>query len=297
MTETTTPNDDGYVALFDGASLAGWRSVPRIYGTEYPGGPSILERFDSMGLVQPVEPEKYPARWFVQDGVLVGEQDSPGCGYGGYLVSEQAFGDFELVLEMRPDWPADTGVMIRRRPDTWEGFQVLVDHRPSGGIGGFFGNGLASFSAVPFAVDVVRDANGRPVALKEDDPATSMQPVTKEKRERLSYAADVDDFLRVWHWDDWNELRVRCVGPLPVITTWVNGVRIAELDAATVDSPNYDSDAVLGALGERGHIAFEVHDNDAIFGDARWGKGAQCRWRNIRIKSLDKVAAADGSQS
>ena len=89
-----------------------------------------------------MEPEKHPAHWFVEDGVLVGEQDAPGSGYGGYLVSDQAFGDFELVLEMRPDWPADTGVMIRRRRDSWEGFQVLVDHRPSGGIGGFFGNGL-----------------------------------------------------------------------------------------------------------------------------------------------------------
>ena len=36
---------------------------------------------------------------------------------------------------MNPDWPADTGVMIRRRPDSWAGFQVLVDHRKSGSIG------------------------------------------------------------------------------------------------------------------------------------------------------------------
>ena len=39
-------------------------------------------------------------------------------------------------------------------------------------------------------------------------------------------------------------------------------------------------------LGERGHIALEVHDNDSMFGEARWGKGAQCRWRNIRIKEV-----------
>ena len=41
-------------------------------------------------------------------------------------------------------------------------------------------------------------------------------------------------------------------------------------------------------LGDRGHIALEVHDNDAMFGEARWGKGAQCRWRNIRIKDLTR---------
>lgn len=27
-------------------------------------------------------------------------------------------------------------------------------------------------------------------------------------------------------------------------------------------------------------------DYDAHFGEARWGGGAQCRWRNIRIKDL-----------
>lgn len=195
--EAEAPDGGGYFPLFDGVSLSGWRTVPRVYGTEYPGGPSILELFDRRGLARPVEPEKHAAHWFVEDGVLVGEQDSPGSGYGGYLVSEQAFGD-------------------------------------------------------------------------------------------------VEDFLTVWRWDDWNdwnELRIRCVGTLPVITTWVNGLKVAELDTASLDSPNYDPDAVLGVLGERGHIALEVHDNDAMFGEARWGKGAQCGWRNIRIKDLTKEEA------
>ena len=113
-----------------------------------------------------------------------------------------------------------------------------------------------------------------------------MEPVTEEKRDRLKHAADVEDFLNVWRWNGWNELRIRCVGALPVITTWVNGLKIAELDTATLDSPNYNPADVLGVLGERGHIALEVHDNDSMFGEARWGTGAQCRWRNIRIKEL-----------
>jgi hypothetical protein len=29
-----------------------------------------------------------------------------------------------------------------------------------------------------------------------------------------------------------------------------------------------------------------AHWFDAMFGETRWGKGAQCRWRNIRIKEL-----------
>ncbi len=292
MPGSTAPDDEAFVPLFDGVSLAGWHTAPRIYGSVYPGGPSVLEHFDNLGLQRPVEPEKHPARWKVKDGVLIGEQDAPGSGYGGYLVSDQAFGDFELKLEMRPDWPADTGVMLRRQRDSWEGFQVLVDHRPSGGIGGFFGNGLASFSAVPFAIDVVRDDAGRPTGLVADNPATSVEPVTEEKRARLSYAADVDDFLNVWRWNGWNELRIRCVGAMPVITTWINGLKIAELETATLQSPDYDADAVYEVLGDSGHIALEVHDNDAMFGEARWGVGARCRWRNIRIKELSTDSGA-----
>ena len=182
-----------------------------------------------------MEPGKHPARWFVDDGVLVGEQDTPGNGYGGYLFSDQTYGEF----------------------------------------------------------DAARDADGRPVALVADDPATSEEPVTEEKRPRLTYAADVGDVLKVWRWDDWNELRIRSVGPLPVITTRVNGLKVAELDTATLRSPNYDAGAVHALLGERGHIALEVHDNDEMFGEARWGKGAQCLWRNIRIKDL---SAAPGEE-
>jgi hypothetical protein len=278
-------DDDGFVSLFDGSSLAGWHRAPRIYGNLYPGGPSVLEWFDSIGLDRPVNPEDHPARWYVQDGAIVGEQDSPGSGYGGYLVSDDAFGDFELKLDARPDWPADTGIMVRRRRDSWDGFQILLDHRESGGIGGFFGNGLASFSAVPFAIRAQRNAAGAVVGIIADDPATSTEPVTQDKIDRLSYAADVDDFLAVWKWDDWNEFRIRCVGGLPVITTWINGLKIAQLDTATIDSENYDPDAVLSLLGKQGHIALEVHDNDPLFGEARWGLGARCRWKNIRIKT------------
>jgi hypothetical protein len=136
-------------------------------------------------------------------------------------------------------------------------------------------------------VDAVLDASGRPVGLRADDPSTSVEPVTADKIARLAYAGSVDDFLDAWRWDDWNELRIRCVGgALPTITTWANGLKVAELDTATLESPDYDPAAVAAWLGAKGHIALEVHDNDVFFGEARWGRGAQCRWRNLRIREL-----------
>ncbi|SES18878.1 3-keto-disaccharide hydrolase [Sphingobium sp. YR768] len=273
--------------LFDGQSLNGWRSIPRIYGDLYPGGPTVPAWLaEARGFTPPADAAEHPAHWFVEDGCIIGEQNPPGSGYGGYLITEDTFGDFELSFEARPDFPADTGIMIRRQGERWEGFQVLLDHRDFGGIGGFFGNGLASFAAVPFAIRGQRDADGVVVGLEADDPATSLEPVTEEKIRQLSHAAEVEDFLRIWKWNDWNRFRIRCVGSLPVITTWINDLKVAEVDTATISWPNYDPKAIHELLGDRGHIALEVHDNDPYYGENRWGRGAQCRWRDLRVVEL-----------
>lgn len=274
-------------SLFDGHSLDGWESIPRVYGRWAPGGGTVAEVLAAQGLPIPLNPEQHPARWTVEGGAIVGRQDPPGSGYGGYLITTREFGDFELEFEARPDWPADTGVMLRRRYETWEGFQVLLDHRPQGGIGGFFGNGLASFSALPFTVDAELDTSGRPAALRIADPGVGPNTGIADRRALLAYAAAAEDFVSIWHWDDWNHFRIRCVGELPRITTWINGMRIAELDTASIDWPGYDATAVRETLGRRGHIALEVHDNDSVRGTERWGPDAACRWRDLWIKELD----------
>jgi len=283
---TTTSGPD-FEPLFDGHSLAGWYAVPRTYGTAWPGGPTVRDMAPELPADYEENAAAHPAQWVVADGAIEGFQDPAKPGYGGYLVSEKAFGDFELRLEMSPDWPADTGVMIHRRPETWEGVQILVDHRKSGSIGGFYGNGLGGFHGVPFNVDVATDANGRPVGLVEEDSATSVEPITPEKPALLTRRGDAADFLAKWQFGDWNALRIRCIGgALPTITTWVNDVLVAEIDLAALRHPRFDPDAVAKRLGESGRIAFEVHDNDPRMGEARWGRGARCRWRNIAILEL-----------
>ncbi|GAA1917629.1 DUF1080 domain-containing protein [Microbacterium aoyamense] len=273
-------------SLFDGHSLTGWFAAPRIYGTVRPDGPDVLDVLTALPRDYNTVAARHPAVWTVEDGAIVGRQPEDAPGWGGYLVSERTFSSFELELEMKPDWPADTGVMIRRQRDTWEGFQVLVDHRQSGSIGGFYGNGIGGFHGVPFNIAARLDAAGNPVGLVEDDPATTAEPITAAKRAMLTRAADASGFLAAWRWGDWNHLRIRCEGTPPTVTTWVNDVLIAEVDSSAIVWPGYDPESVWSLLGERGHIAFEVHDNDPGMGHARWGRGAACRWRNIRIREI-----------
>jgi hypothetical protein len=278
--------EPGFEPLFDGVSLTGWSAIPRHYGQLYPGGPDVVEVNTAFPRDYQENADAHPAAWSVEAGVIVGRQQPEGSGYGGYLISDHDYGDFELRLEANPDWPADTGIMLRRRRDSWAGLQVLIDHRQSGSIGGFFGNGIGSFHAVPFALDARRDPDGTPIALQVDDPATSVEPFRPAKRAMLTKSADAEDFLAAWRWGDWNDFRIRCVGAKPLTTVWINDLLIAEIDLARLQAPHYDSDAVLALLGPRGHIALEVHDNDPVLGQDRWAPAARCRWRNIRIKEL-----------
>src|SRR4051794_34365111 len=80
--------DKGPAQLFDGKSLTGWHKPPQkiIHGT---GG-----------------------HWWVEKGVLQGEQDPAGSGNGGMLLSDEKFGDFELQLDLHPDYGPDTGVFF-----------------------------------------------------------------------------------------------------------------------------------------------------------------------------------------
>ncbi len=275
-------------ALFDGTSLAGWHAVPRLPVPKeprfaqmpaaglreavvrwYEGNPQGRERLAHSGV------------WTVKEGAIIGRQEE-GSRQGAYLLSDETFADFELTLEARPDWPVDTGIMVRAHEVGNAGFQVLVDHRPKGGMGGVFGNSIGNFLAAPFALDgdkaeKLRVANLRAGVVE----ANFAHP-------RMNHAASFADFAKVWRANDWNEFRIRCIGPLPVITTWINGLKICELDTAKIDTPGYDPEAVATRLGWRGHIGFEIHDigpKDPL-GDDRWTPGGACRWRNITIQEL-----------
>jgi len=274
---------EGFRSLFDGRTLTGWHPKPRSQAGKPPksGAPVDPNSFYERSL-------RSTGRWTVEDGIIVGGQDPPASGLGGYLVSDDAFGDFELLIDAKPDWPADTGVLVRTTPAGNVGFQILLDHRRSGGIGGFYGNGLAGFHALPYQFNAAFDQDGHPIGLQEEDPKTAIEPVTEAKRRLLSYAAPVQDFLKAWKFGDWNTFKIRSVGELPQLTTWINGTKICEIDTANIDWPKYDPQEVLAQIGRRGHISLEVHSNgpnDAL-GKDRWAPGAVCRWRNIYIKEL-----------
>ena len=265
--------DKGFKPLFTGDSFDGWRIFPR-----------DMLRFPE-GSAQYQEAMRHPGLWTIRDGVVEGRQDPPGSGFGSYLVSEDVYGDFELIFEAKPDWPADTGVYLRASKDGSIGYQVLLDHRKSGSIGGYYGNAIGGFHAINWNVDAVYDDAGNAVGIKSEDPADTIETITPDKPALLDYKISPQEFIRLWKWNEWNAFRLVCRGKLPVLTTYINDVKVTSIDMSRVESPKFDREKAL-QLGEKGHISFEVHDNDPGMGEARWGKTAACRWRNVYIKEL-----------
>jgi 3-keto-disaccharide hydrolase len=249
----TEPIEKGFIRIFNGHNLDGWHTNTQkiVHG--------------------------YGGHWQAEHGTLTGEQDPPGN--GGVLMSDQEYGDFELRLELAPDWGIDSGVFLRTNP-RGECFQVYVDYHDHGNVGWLSTetrSGQKRMIIRPF--DIFGKFNDQGVltglTTKPDERKIAWNP------DYLVYSATPEEWLATWKIGRWNRLRVRCIGKYPHITTWINDVKMAEFDGQTCPQPNYNKEKLFGMLGRKGPIAFQVHG-----GNQMWTKGAKCRWRNIRIKPL-----------
>lgn len=77
---------------------------------------------------------------------------------------------------------------------------------------------------------------------------------------RREYAAAFACFSWSWRANDWNHFRIRGVGRLPFITTWIIGLTLCELDIAQIETPAYDPELVFARLSRAGHLGLEVHE-------------------------------------
>lgn len=96
---------EGFVALFDGATLNGWYG----HGTQDPRtlwamSPDVLEAYKDSTRAD------IHMHWRVEDGELVNDGD------GLYLTTNENYGDFELTLEYKTVPGADSGIYLRGVP-------------------------------------------------------------------------------------------------------------------------------------------------------------------------------------
>ncbi|MCY2962264.1 MAG: DUF1080 domain-containing protein, partial [Planctomycetota bacterium] len=234
----------GFRPLFNGKDLKGWHKNPEKIGHGTGG------------------------QWVVVDGAIEGEQDPPGGGNGGIILSDEVFGDFEVVFETKPDWGPDSGFFMRSTPKG-NCYQMMIDYHEDGNVGEIYREGLDGASNRTFDLfGVYTDPDRKNLKEIVARPRKAAKPEEKIGESRFPLV----DWSRIWKLNDWNTVRCRVKGNPPSITTWINGALITE----------YTSDKKFeNVMGDKGHIAFQVHG-----GVGAWPKGAKVRFRNVRIKEL-----------
>lgn len=235
----------GFVTIFDGTSMRGW---------------SVSAKSRHSNASQ----NRSGGRWEIRDGVLIGSQDVPGN--GGLFITDQKYGDFEVVLDMRNDFGLDSGLYLRSTEDGMA-YQVMIDYRSNGSVAGVYGENMRpGFNVAAFHF---LNAPDRIFTVGEAFP----MPVLPAA------------WTTFWRHGQWNELRARIVGNPATVTTWVNGVKFAEWpDTMPRLSEGYLALQVHGGLEYVQGAPFYSADGSRD-GEADYTK-RYVRYRNVRIKTL-----------
>lgn len=250
--------EEGYTSIFDGTSLDGWH---------------ILQK--------PADDGYYATtnNFYAKDGAIHCYQ-LPNK-KGGLLLSDGQYGDFELEMEIKSDWGCDSGIFLRCTEDG-RGIQILNDYLKDGNIGFTFGQGTGGYISRPIRLYMERGN----VVAKDIYNAVEI--------DNLVSAIDAEGWNATWRHAQWNTIKIRCTGTQPMITTWVNGVKIMEMDGTTYtarglnnekdqkwDSKSpWNSENVQKITGGKGSIAVQIHPGN------RWYPGGAAMYRNIRVKEL-----------
>ena len=123
---------EGFVALFNGKDLSGWKGLPVREKLDNPfkraeADPAVLKK------AQASADERMRKHWAVKNGVLVfdGKGDS-------ICTARDDYGDFEMYVDWKIEPKGDSGIYLRGTPQVqiWDAFgaEEKQNHVGSGGL-------------------------------------------------------------------------------------------------------------------------------------------------------------------
>jgi 3-keto-disaccharide hydrolase len=256
---------EGFVPIFNGQNLTGWHASP-----------------DNHHGVTP--------DYRVIHGAIVGTQ-SP-FGDGGILLTDKSYKNFELYMEVRPDYGCDSGIFFRST-ESGHAYQITMDYLPGGsmgrlitetinGAGGTDRAAILAMRGLPPSATPAGASTGTPAAGRGGAPAGApaaagragmppRTPVVAGIPLGMTTPNGEDPWMKVWKREAWNTVRVRVEGDIPHVTVWIN-------DQVVTDTQEKTNRAEGGVIS--GPIAIQIH------GGNRWVQAGFWRWRNIGIKEL-----------
>lgn len=245
-------------SIFNGKTLKGWHLMENSPEQEYV---SLKENF------------------FVKDSAITCMQMENKK--GALILSDKAYADFELELDFKSDWGCDSGIFLRT-DEKGRGLQILNDFLKDGCIGHLFYQGAGSYIS-------------RPIRLyKENEKIVAKDMYDGKKRDKLLYSITAKKWNALWKQNGWNHIKIRCIGKEPIITTWVNGVRIMKLNGDTYKGrqliykdgdwkgagEKWNQKLVQKVTKGKGMIGLQIHPG------GRWKKEGHVQYKNIIVKEL-----------
>jgi hypothetical protein len=122
------PRDQGFVSLFNGKDLTGWKALV--------GNPITRAKMTPAELAaqQKAADEKTKGDWIVKDGLLVF------TGHGDNLATTRQYGDFELFVDWKITEQGDAGIYLRGTPQVQIWDTSRRDVGAQVGSGGLYNN-------------------------------------------------------------------------------------------------------------------------------------------------------------
>lgn len=122
------PNDKGFVSMFNGKDLTGWKGLV--------GNPISRAKMSAKELTkkQKEADAKMTENWGVKDGMIVFS------GHGANMVSTKDYSDFEMILDWRISKDGDSGIYLRGTPQVQIWDTSRTDVGAQVGSGGLYNN-------------------------------------------------------------------------------------------------------------------------------------------------------------
>ncbi len=150
------PSGEGFVALFNGKDLTGWKGLV--------ANPVERARMNADTLLQEQEKANKIMRegWFVKDGLLVFS------GKGENLCTEKQYGDFEMFVDWKITKDGDAGIYLRGSPQVQIWDTSRRDVGAEVGSGGLYNNQKNPANPLVLADNAIGEWNTFHIIMRGD---------------------------------------------------------------------------------------------------------------------------------
>ncbi|RBL89631.1 DUF1080 domain-containing protein [Chitinophaga flava] len=150
------PAGDGFVAMFNGKDLSGWKGLVE--------NPVARAKMDAKTLAKAQDKANEAMRkgWSVKDGLLIFN------GQGDNLCTEKKYGDFEMLVDWKITANGDAGIYLRGSPQVQIWDTSRIDVGAQVGSGGLYNNQQNESKPLKLADNAIGEWNHFRIIMKGD---------------------------------------------------------------------------------------------------------------------------------